>query len=104
MRSSGNEPAVPRTTAPQLSGKALSGVKVFGATCLQWPRLKTLVTGRVMLADILRAPLKIALTFALRYDGDVNRHWGCIDGADGFFRSFGPLCELGRQEGPAGRN
>ena len=34
---------------------------------------------------ITREPLKIALTFALRYSGVVNRHWGCIDGTDGLF-------------------
>ena len=40
----------------------------------------------------------------LRYGDKVNRQWGCGDGADGFFRSFGPLRELGRQEGPADRD
>ena len=62
--------------------------------------------GRASSATLIaiRAALKIALTLALRYDGAVNRHWGCSDGADGFFRSLGPLCESRRQEGPAGRN
>jgi hypothetical protein len=51
-----------------------------------------------------RAPLKIAHGFALRYRKAMNWQWGCNDGADGFLRSFGPLRELGRQEGPAGRD
>jgi hypothetical protein len=44
--------------------------------------------------------LKNALTFALRYNGEVNRDRGCINGTDGVFRSFGPSCSPEREEGP----